>query len=41
MVPLGQHNLCTVIRFVSISATFGICNVVGINETLFEDKIIT
>ncbi len=31
----------TAIRFVSIIAIFGICNVVGINGTLVEDKIRT
>ncbi len=29
----------TVIHFVSISAKFGICTVVGLNETLVETKI--
>jgi hypothetical protein len=29
----------TVIRFVSISVKFGICNVVGLNGTLVEAKI--
>jgi hypothetical protein len=29
----------TVIRFVSTSAKFGICNVVGLNGTLVEDKM--
>jgi hypothetical protein len=32
---------CTVIRFVSISAKFGICNVVSLNGTLVEVKIRT
>jgi hypothetical protein len=34
-------SLHTVIRFVSISAKFGICTVVGLNETLFEAKLGT
>jgi hypothetical protein len=29
----------TVIRFVSTSAKFGICTVVGLNGTLVEDKM--
>jgi hypothetical protein len=32
---------CTVIRFVSINAKFGICTVVGLNGTLVEGKIRT
>jgi len=31
----------TVIRFVSISAKFGICTVVGVNETLVEVNLCT
>ncbi len=30
---------CTVIRFVSTNAKFGICTVVGLNGTLVEDKM--
>ncbi len=29
----------TVIRFVTISAEFGICTMVGLNVTLVEDKM--
>jgi hypothetical protein len=32
---------CTVIRFVSMNAKFGICTVVGLNGTLVETKIRT
>jgi hypothetical protein len=36
----GERNgNCTVIRFVSTIANFGICTVVGLNETLIEAKI--
>ncbi len=33
--------LYTVIHFISTSARFGICTVVGLNETLVEDKMRT
>jgi hypothetical protein len=33
--------VCTVIRFVSNNAKFGICTVVGLNGTLIEAKIRT
>jgi hypothetical protein len=33
--------ICTVIRFFSTSASFGICTVVGLNGTLSEDKMRT
>ncbi len=33
-----RWSACTVIRFVSTSAKFGICTVVGLNGTLVEAK---
>ncbi len=33
-----RWSACSVIRFVSISAKFGICTVVGLNGTLVEAK---
>ncbi len=38
---LAELYYCTVIRFVSTSAKFGICTVVGLNGTLVEDKMRT
>jgi hypothetical protein len=36
-----QPISCTVIRFLSTSAKFDICIVVGLNRTLVEDKMRT
>ncbi len=34
-----MEALYTIIRFVSTSAKFSICTVMGLNETLLEDKM--
>ncbi len=41
VVQISPNEPHTVIRFVSSSAKFGICTVVGLNGTLFEAKIGT
>jgi hypothetical protein len=39
--PITFFRVYTAIRFISISAKFGICTVIGLNETLVEAKIRT
>jgi hypothetical protein len=36
--PMSNYEYLHFIRFVSASAKFGICTVVGLNETFVEDK---
>ncbi len=40
-LSFANHRICTVIRFVRVSAKFGICTVVSVNETHVKAKMCT